>query len=318
MMIELSKIRIDGNTQPREKIDTATVSEYAELSMLPAIVLYQDGANLWLADGFHRYHAALHRGDTTIEADVRKGDVRMARWHAIGANIDHGLRRSVADKRKAVLLALEDSEWAKKSDRQIGSHIGVSHTFVSDTRKSLTSGNVATGGKASVSKTTGRGAKTGSVVKDTGHVFNTSTMKLEHAMRSEPPPDDDDEPVASDETPVPEEIEIKDGRGTAVSDPDLRQVFTRSHEIGKLAAQVSSLKAHVASFKGDSMFSEIRFQKADTDLKNVIANIKAAFPYCQCPYMPNCERGACTACKGKKWITESQWNQVPEEIRGSA
>lgn len=321
MMIKLSDIRIDGNTQAREKIDTETVKEYAEIDTLPPVVVFFDGVSYWLADGFHRYHAALSGGDTEIDADVRNGDVRIARWFAIGTNTSHGLRRSINDKRKAVVMALEDMEWSKLSDRKLGAHAGVSHTFVSDTRKALTTGNVASRSGSVSSATTkkmpGRGAKTDGNWKSRtpppddddspgSPVFNTATMQLEH-------------PVASKATPsAPVEIEVRDERGNVVTDPDLRQVFTQAHEIAKLAAMVSGLKTHIGTFKKNPLAAEIRFPKIEADLTNVMHAIKAAIPYCQCPYMPNCERGACTACKGKKWITEMQWNQVPEEIRGAA
>jgi predicted nucleic acid-binding protein len=58
-MIPLESIRIDGGTQIRLEIRTDVVQEYAELiAKLPPITVFFDGSTYWLADGFHRYHAA--------------------------------------------------------------------------------------------------------------------------------------------------------------------------------------------------------------------------------------------------------------------
>jgi len=54
----LSQIRIDGGTQPRTELNEDVIAEYAELLAdgveFPVITVYFDGANYWLADGFHR------------------------------------------------------------------------------------------------------------------------------------------------------------------------------------------------------------------------------------------------------------------------
>ena len=58
-----------------------------------------------------------------------------ARLYAYGANRSHGLRRTIEDKRKAVLGMLADfSDW---SDNRIAKHVGVSHVTVGTHRSSL-------------------------------------------------------------------------------------------------------------------------------------------------------------------------------------
>jgi hypothetical protein len=49
--------------------------------------------------------------------------------HAVGANARHGLRRTNADKRRAVELLLADAEWAAKSSNWIAQTRGVSAVF---------------------------------------------------------------------------------------------------------------------------------------------------------------------------------------------
>lgn len=50
-----------------------------------------------------------------------------------------GERRTNADKRKAVLTLLNDEEWGKWSDREIGRRCCVCHPFVGNVRSSLVS-----------------------------------------------------------------------------------------------------------------------------------------------------------------------------------
>lgn len=129
MLLELQTIRTDGETQPRESIDPIVIAEYAEDmqagATLPPVVVFHDGAAYWLADGFHRYHAALAIGADAIAADVRLGTVEDARWYSYGANKDHGLRRTNEDKRRAVLAALKHPQAALLSDSEIARHCGV-------------------------------------------------------------------------------------------------------------------------------------------------------------------------------------------------
>jgi hypothetical protein len=72
--------------------------------------VFYDGAEYWLADGFHRVHAAQKLRRLTIAADVRQGTRRDAVLLSARANAEHGLRRTNEDKRRAVLTLLADPE----------------------------------------------------------------------------------------------------------------------------------------------------------------------------------------------------------------
>jgi ParB-like chromosome segregation protein Spo0J len=116
----INLIQRDGGTQPRAKIHPLTVVEYAQDleagANFPPVVVFDDGTNYWLADGYHRVEAALSIGLTQIVAIVRHGTKREAVLYSVGANAKHGLRRSQADKRRSVMLLLEDEEWSQWSD----------------------------------------------------------------------------------------------------------------------------------------------------------------------------------------------------------
>lgn len=138
MKIKITQIRIDGNTQNRAEIDQGVVNEYAEAiiegAKFPPVTLFHDGVDYWLADGFHRYHAHNKIEALDIDADVKNGTYRDARLFSFGVNALHGLRRSNADKRKAVVSMLGDEEWGQWSDRKIADACSVSHTFVASIR----------------------------------------------------------------------------------------------------------------------------------------------------------------------------------------
>ena len=103
----------------------------------PPIVVFHDGTDHWLADGFHRLHAIFMTSEKAIEADVRQGTRRDAILFSVGANASHGLRRTNQDKRRAVETLLRDEEWAAWSDRKIAEACGVSHEFVRQSRPAI-------------------------------------------------------------------------------------------------------------------------------------------------------------------------------------
>lgn len=155
-MIELSKIRIDGGTQTREKLNEATVKEYIEAikagATFPPVTLFFDGSSYWLADGFHRYFATKKAGKKQIHEDITPGTQRDAVLHSLGANTAHGLPRSNKDKQRAVETLLNDPEWSKWSNRAIAEKCVVSHSYVNTLREKIKSGNVSTKAGQSQSK----------------------------------------------------------------------------------------------------------------------------------------------------------------------
>jgi hypothetical protein len=136
-------IHTDGGTQPRAASDQHTVTEYAEAmqegAQFPPVVVFNDGKDFWLADGFHRVLAARVADILEIDVDLRPGTKREAILYAVGANAEHGMRRTNEDKRRAVFHLLGDAEWAKWSDNEIARRCAVSQPFVSELRQRLTS-----------------------------------------------------------------------------------------------------------------------------------------------------------------------------------
>lgn len=141
--LQLDKIRLDGNTQPRDELDEFLITEYQEAyareAEMPPLQVMFDGASYWLWDGFHRRWAAERAGLEKLPCIVTEGTQQDAQWASYGANATHGLRRLNEDKQKAVRAALKHPFGVKLSDSQIAEHCGVSHPFVGKVRKELVS-----------------------------------------------------------------------------------------------------------------------------------------------------------------------------------
>lgn len=139
--VALSLIRRDGGTQPRVALDPSVIEEYAEAyeagAELPPLVVYWDALEYWLADGFHRAAALERAGIDFARVDVRRGTRRDAILYSCGANAAHGLRRTRADRRRAVETLLRDEEWGRRTDRWIAEQCGVSPTTVGTVRAEL-------------------------------------------------------------------------------------------------------------------------------------------------------------------------------------
>ncbi len=69
----------------------------------------------FVADGFHRHLAHQRAGRKTISTITHAGGEREAILHSCKANAAHGLRRTNADNRRAVLKLLNDPEWQQWS-----------------------------------------------------------------------------------------------------------------------------------------------------------------------------------------------------------
>ena len=139
--MKLTEITVDSSLQGRCKLNQEVVDEYSEVlregGKLPAIKVFRVGSSHYLVDGWHRYFAHKKAGLADIQVDIIDGTKREATLYAVGANDDHGLRRTNDDKRKSVMMLLDDMEWSEWSDREIAKAAKVSSMFVGKLRKAL-------------------------------------------------------------------------------------------------------------------------------------------------------------------------------------
>jgi len=191
--LQLSKIRLDGNTQPRVELEESLIAEYKEAYLagvtMPPLEVMFDGASYWLWDGFHRRWGADRAGLDKLPCNVTNGTREDAQWASYGANVTHGLRRTNPDKQKAVKAALRHPKGPGTSDRDIAEHVGVHFNTVAKFRAELVNEGTITNCDS----------RTG---KD-GRTINTANIG-----KTKPAPVDD-EPEEIDELPDVEELDEK-------------------------------------------------------------------------------------------------------------
>jgi len=137
-IVNLDRIVLDAGTQMREQVNEAVIADYVEaLDVLPPITVMRVGkSRLVLVDGFHRFYAHKRAGRDSIEIEIVEGStIAEAQFAAARSNARHGLRRSNADKRLAVVAVLGLKP--TMSDREIAAHVCVSHTTVANVRRDL-------------------------------------------------------------------------------------------------------------------------------------------------------------------------------------
>jgi hypothetical protein len=139
MKVLLKNIERDASIQCRAEIDVAVVNEYSDQmtkgAVFPPVELFGTAAKCWIGDGWHRVQAVESNRKDEIEATLHPGGRVDALRHALSANAAHGRRRSNADKRRCVEVAL--GEFPKLSSNAISKMCGVSDMLVASVRPQL-------------------------------------------------------------------------------------------------------------------------------------------------------------------------------------
>lgn len=334
--LQLEQIRIDGGTQSRCEINTDAVDEYADALqdgvVLPPVTVYFDGVERWLVDGFHRFHAHQKAGLGVIPCNVERGTKRAAILHSLGVNHDHGLRRTNADKWRAVETVLTDQEWGAWSNHEIGRICKVSAPFVAKVRERHT-GNISS---INTSERTFTHHKTG---KPT--VMQTAGIGAANASRSQEPSFQE----VADELGMPVEdvqkleaisasgnAELMQGvdSGRVTIDEAFEQLSSPSTEPDQAmtpkAVEVTpaTVKAAVDEFekrlndvrKFLDVFAELpggeaisaAVQKMRTDMTSVIKLAVGLIPTKKCSQcQPGKEREKCKDCGGFGMVGSDAW-----------
>ena len=137
----LSVIRTDGGTQARVSLNQTVVNEYADAikdgDKFPPVTVFYDGAEHWLADGFHRYFAHKSLGILEINAEIHEGTKDDAILFSFQANKHRGLRMGTEDLKSIILRMTHHPIWKEWTNAAIASHIGVSPATISRMKKAL-------------------------------------------------------------------------------------------------------------------------------------------------------------------------------------
>lgn len=137
-IMNINEIVLDSRYQLRKSMSQELIQHYSsrmkEGDEFPALTVnFCDGKN-YLIGGFHRIHAYKLVGAKTVEVDFHEMGFYEALNYAHGLNADHGQPRTNEDKRKDVLVALENPLNIDASDYEIAKICHVSKPFVASIR----------------------------------------------------------------------------------------------------------------------------------------------------------------------------------------
>ena len=341
--LALEEIETEG-LQTRATIDLLAVRDYAEAeaergAVFPPVTVYSDGTKHWLADGFHRVAMARQQGKKKIAAEVREGARIDALRHALGANGEHGLRRTNADKANAVKMAYKNRIELGLPDvpsaKMIGDLVGIRHETAA-----VHLANFATWRDAQ--ERTGTDGKTYNLPPPP--VRNRPPeAPPERAPQTDPgpppvrrsvPPASPAETAAPSDgmtdgtgVPVPpttppvrrrtvpaDDPAMTDGRGRPIP-PELAEIWNRRREVAEMARLVGQVRTAVKAAEAgeDPLWAEINYSSALAYLDRSYAEIAAAMPWCVCPM---CQGIGCRACKGRGLLGKTRYEAVvPRELK---
>jgi ParB-like nuclease domain len=314
--VRLDQLTIDPEIQARAALDQDAVEDYAEAMRqgvkFPPLEAVDDLHQLLLWRGFHRYEAAKLAGLTEIEVSIDEGTKDAAILMAVGDNSDHGVRRTPADKRRAVGILLARPEWAKWTDREIARQCNVSPTLVGKVRAATLTIHVDSENPA------GERPRTYTTKHGTEAVMNTERIGKGPA------------PVSASK-PKKEQAKV-DGIGLPIP-PELAKTFEaldRFDHMYDAYRSIAQLFNRIATSKGGEVFrSRLKPMTHDgvevfhcTDLGNSLRHLKAAAPFAAiCPAChfihPGRKDTECKSCRGVGWITENVWERSLPEHRAA-
>ena len=274
--LQIATIRVDGGTQSRVELDMELVNEYSKLMhssiIFPPIDVCFDGKEYWLIDGFHRLKAAIDLGLEIIKAELYEGSQRDAQLISFGVNSSHGKRRTNADKRKAVMSMLADSEWSQWASREIAKACNVSHTFVDRLRSETLSGNVARYEKPAERKVTRNGT---TYKQDTAKIGRRDEQKTEYEILDAEPREKQEKKLTIQE----QATRVIEGEAPAevmgydpTSEPELTdqeiEEFQAEHE-ARLSEYLELAKSEDALGKALTTIDELSQKVAKLEQSNV-------------------------------------------------
>jgi hypothetical protein len=137
--LPVQSIRTDGGTQVRVTENSSAIERYADAMSrgvtLPAIDVFYDGNDYWLADGHHRLAAHKKCRHDTVSCQVHEGDRTGALLFACQSNQEHGLPLTNADKRNIVIAYFSIPGNETKSNNAASKILGVSVPFIKNVRE---------------------------------------------------------------------------------------------------------------------------------------------------------------------------------------
>lgn len=332
--MNILKIKIEElNTrdlQTRAALNEDTVSDYAEAmergDKFPAVTVFTDGAEYYLADGFHRVEALRRIGKKSVMAELQDGDYKAALLYALKANSTHGLRRTNADKRHALEMAWNAREHlfgGEPSQNLLADTCGISRQtvvrFLSAQVVTMLQGDAPAAPTMPTRPIRPITAENGNAQAENG-TFAAPKMPVRRVGR-------DGKtytvPVAAPVRPTrPGNGERGTGNGTGHVVPldrfgveipvEINGAFEQE-ELNEVIRNISDARSVLRSAleAGVEAFKAVR-QDALIQLNNAYSFVKSAKAHCVCRI---CQGNGCKACHERGWQTEEEYERNPKEFK---
>lgn len=328
---ELKKIRLDDilwtetGTQARAGVNSDVIDEYAEAmaeqesegcwSFAPPVVFDAGNGKYYIGDGWHRLLALRKIGKLRADVMVFPGGRKYAVLYACGANASHGLRRSMADKIRAITLMATDPEWEDATVKAIGEACRVCRNLVAKVLK-----NLGVQKETQVTKSRNQDAR-----RDIDTVRKDRAAKdVDYAEPDETPdesPKDTFTPPDPGKADDPPELPVentKDGRGNLITSERMKAIFREVEKFDDAIKDCQTIGSFLNWAKGHESGRRIGLS-ARNDYVNLMTTIREAKPYTECPTCRGLEP-SCAMCNGFGFLTKRDWEayeRKAEQIGGS-
>jgi len=305
-------IKAERDLQPRVRTSAAVVAEYAALIesgiTLPPVEVVYDGTDYWLTDGWQRVEAAINIGVSLIEANVTKGSRADAAWAAVTANSTHGLRRTNADKRRAVELALKHEKGKNLAAAKIAEHCGVSDKFVTSVSDSLVTAAVIPKKQTAAERAAealADPANEGKSNREIADEIGVGRDTVNQAASDRNPNGSDFGQVALD--PLKDQFD-NELEGEVAIDFEVIPPIIKEHmkSLNSITAAINRM--YTAEDRATRFLTHNRFKAAARELKSLLQSL---VPHCLCP---SCGGDGCTGCRNTGWVNKLVYSTtVPED-----
>lgn len=337
------------NLQTRAALNEDTVADYAEAmergDKFPAVTVFSDGAEYYLADGFHRVEALRRIGKKAVVADLQNGDFKAALLYALKANSTHGLRRTNADKRHALEMAWNAREelfGGEPSNALLAETCGVTRQWVIRWVQEQ-----GVNGLHPVKKENAHNGE---------EAPKTRSLPIRGQMTGKEPPQRPTDPRSETRNPAPQAPVRRVGRDGKTYAVPVRPSFAKATAGRPSAPQRPKAYDHAAgvatdrfgveipleirgAFKAETVRDEIethlrqaanllkramdekdpsvaQFRQADLiDLQNAVRTARFTKPHCVCRICQGNGRGSCSACHETGFQTQAQYDNNPKEFK---
>jgi hypothetical protein len=294
-LVSLNAINADNRLQMRVSLNQDHVDDIAEALtngelLDPPPIVFQDGEDCWLADGFHRFAAHDKIGLPAMRCEVREGTFRDALRFALGANQHTSLKRTNADNRKAVEMALADDEIVLLSNVQIAELCGVGQALVRDVRE-LSSSRSA--------KLTHRVGRNGRTI-DTANIGRSTPRLADGGQVAESTPRLESSPAKTDPFGHP-------------LGGELVQVFEQRQTILSMIAEMEEVRGRIKQLHDQRGGRFLPVPALDYHLANAQKLLEAASPQTVCPECSNADpkrQAMCRTCDGAGFVSAGKFGQL--------